>query len=275
MAELVAAFICPHAPPMFTMRDAMDESVWLRVTAAYAEIKAKLEALAVDTVIVVGSDHYVLFSPSCLPVATIAIGDVWGPLDRLPGIERGAIENNMPLAGHILETTRDLGFDLAVSKAMGVDHAVGIPVRLCAPDQCRAIPLYIASGVEPLIRKQRAFDLGCAIGEAVRKWDRAERVAVIGSGGISHSVGIPGMGRVVPEFDQWVLDRFVAGDARALIDLADEAIIRRAGNGALEIRNFLVALGALNEGQARVIAYEPAPGWFTGMGFAEIVAASA
>ena len=76
MAELLAGFVCPHAPPMFTTRHAMPADVWPRVEAAFDAIRDRIAALEVDTVIIVSADHYGLFGPGCLPAALIGIGDI-------------------------------------------------------------------------------------------------------------------------------------------------------------------------------------------------------
>jgi protocatechuate 4,5-dioxygenase beta chain len=46
-------------------------------------------------------------------------------------------------------------------------------------------------------------------------------------------------------------------------------VLTEAGNGALEIRNFLCMMGALPGGRGEVIAYEHGKEWVTGLGFAE------
>ena len=51
--------------------------------------------------------------------------------------------------------------------------------------------------------------------------------------------------------------------------------MERAGNGALEIRNFVCMMGALGDGRGEVIAYEHGPEWVTGLGFAQVFATPA
>jgi len=152
-----------------------------------------------------------------------------------------------------------------------------IPHHLCLQGNpgVKTIPVYLASGVEPLIAKRRAYDLGTSIGRAIRSFAGRDRVVIIGSGGMSHWVGMPEMGRVNPEFDRRVLSLIEAGDAEALISLDDAEILAQGGNGALELRNFLCALAALGPGaRGTTIAYEPSPAWITGLGFSELRAAA-
>ena len=92
----------------------------------------------------------------------------------------------------------------------------------------------------------------------------------IGSGGISHWVGTAEMGKVAEDFDREILELGVKGDLAGLCAYSDEDILRRAGNGAMEIRNFACAMAALEQPVGEVIAYEAVPAWVTGLGFVQL-----
>ena len=49
--------------------------------------------------------------------------------------------------------------------------------------------------------------------------------------------------------------------------MADDEIISSAGNGALEIRNWIVAMSALPGVRGRLVHYEAVAPWITGLGF--------
>lgn len=271
MGKIVGGFLMPHEPGVLRIAPPWSEAQQ-QVMGAYTTIAERIAQLQADTVIVIGSDHYVLFGPQCLPACLIGTGDVSGPYERFEGMEQGPMRTNAPLAQHIADFGRHNGVDWAVAKHITVDHSIGIPARLCAlPNEgVSVIPVYLASAVEPLIPKRRAHQVGAAIRSAVEAWSGDARVVVIGSGGISHWVGLPQMGQVNPTFDRQVMDAVAANDAEALIALDDAQILRDAGNGALEIRNFLCAMGALGQGQHRVLHYANGAEWVTGLGFMEL-----
>lgn len=276
MASIVGSFIMPHEPGVFYKPKDSWSDGQRRVMQAFNHIRDRIGELQATRVVVVGADHYVLFGPGCLPTYLIGIGDVSGPYERFPGIDRGPIPNDTQLASHIVAHGAERGVDWAVAKTLQVDHSIGVPARLCAlPNSTvqAVVPVYLASGVEPLIHKRRAYQVGEALRHAIADWPADERVVVIGSGGISHWVGLPEMGKVNQEFDRWVLDCLVRGDHESLIQKDDASILAEAGNGALEIRSFLCAMGALQSTGAEVIAYEAGPDWVTGLGFAELTAA--
>lgn len=274
MATLVGGFCLPHNPLIVGAPDAAAPEPAARVMAAFREVRERIEALQADTVVVIGDDHYTLFGTQCAPSILIGVGDVEGPIEPWLNIQRRPVANHPELAEHLMDTGLDQGFDWAVAKTLVLDHSVMVPVHLSVPDSARVIPVYISSGVKPFIRGQRCVALGRMLGEAIASWPGNERVVVLGTGGISHWVGMADMGRVNQEFDHHILRLVEQGDLSALAALGDDDIIEHGGNGALEIRNWLVALAALRSYEARVMHYEPLEAWITGLGFVEMAVAA-
>ncbi|GAB3306449.1 class III extradiol ring-cleavage dioxygenase family protein [Haliea atlantica] len=268
MGKIVGGFIMSHDPMVFINPKKMDNS---HILDAYSSIKARVAELNATSAIIIGADHYILFSPRCLPQLLIGMGEVSGPVDELPGLPNINIPENRELARAIFDYSQESGFDLAVSKTLAVDHSVGVPAQLCLPEggQVKAVPVYMASGVSPTIRMARAFKFGEMLKQAVEHIETDERVVVMGSGGISHWVGTGEMGKTNRNFDEWVLEMFLAGNADALIQLNDADIQAEAGNGGMEIRHLLAVMGAVPEASSNLILYDAWPGGVTGLGFAE------
>ncbi|MBP0620830.1 protocatechuate 3,4-dioxygenase [Cupriavidus consociatus] len=276
MGKIVGGFLVPHDPVMFVAPEAPEPAVRDRMWGAFATCAERLAALEPTSVIIIGADHYMLFGTTCLPSYLIGTGDVDGPLDAMPGLKRGSIQNSEALAAHIAADGHARGFDWAVARALTVDHAIAIPNQLMV-DPLRAaghsvgtVPVYLAAGVDPYIRISRAIEVGRQIREAVESFDAAERVVVIGSGGISHWVGTAEMGRVNPEFDHQILEFAKNGDLSGMASLSDAYILEAGGNGGMEIRNWACAMGALVGARGEVIAYEAVPEWVTGLGFVQL-----
>ncbi|WP_321390601.1 hypothetical protein [Emcibacter sp.] len=272
MAELIGGFLMPHVPSIPT--GGYGEEPWQKEASdkAFAFISQRVEELGADTVIIIGDDHYENFGPHCIPSCLIATGDVGVSAHaQTLGLAGDAIPNNEPLAQHILETGYKEGIDWSFAKALDVDHSVAIPYHMSLKRLgVKAIPIYLNCVVEPLIRSRRAYEIGRSIRHAVESWSGTERVAVFGTGGISHWVGGPGMGVVNEAFDRKILEMVEQGDIDGLIALPDEMVLEKAGNGALEIKNWICALGIMEGAKAETIAYEPIPTWVTGCGFAEL-----
>ncbi|MEM7543620.1 MAG: protocatechuate 3,4-dioxygenase [Pseudomonadota bacterium] len=273
MAEIVAGFCLPHDPLMVSTPQINEQGKAQAVFAALDEVHERLLRQNVDTVIVIGDDHYTKFGPHCLPQYLIAIGDIDGPEEPWLGIERYSVPNNAALAEHVMNYGFNHGFDWAVAKSITLDHGTMVPIHLAVKSLSsgiKAIPVYTAAGVTPLLPTRRAYEVGQMIGRAVSDFPGDERVAVLGTGGISHWVGTPEMGRVNEDFDRMVLEKVSAGDFEALIEMSDAHVIETAGNGALEIRNWIMAMGAVGASGAEVMCYQPIPEWVCGIGVTEL-----
>jgi protocatechuate 4,5-dioxygenase, beta chain len=272
MASIVGAFVLPHVPLTLSEPAAATPQQSARVHAAYGQIVTRLRELQVDTVVTIGADHYGLFGPQCIPQCLIAIGDVEGPMEEWLGIERGPILGNEPLARHIMDDGLESGIDWSFAKSMMVDHATMVPHHLCIRplERVRTIPIYLNEAVPPFIPSNRCIKIGESIGRAVQRWRGSERVAVFGTGGISHWVGTAEMGTVNEAFDRRVLKLAQAGDIAGLAAISDEEILGSAGNGALEIKSWICAMASVPRARAHLIHYEAIPQWVCGFGFAEL-----
>ncbi len=270
MARIVGGFCIPHDPLIAGAPAAAPKEQSDRVHAAFGAVCERIKQLQADAVIVIGDDHCAMFDTGCQPQLLIGIGDLDGPIEPWLNIPRGPIPNHPDLAEHIMRFGLNEGFDWCVAKTLSLDHSTVVPLHFAVPDGMPAIPIYISSGMEPLIQGKRCRQLGEMLARAVAAWPGDDRVVILGTGGISHWVGMADMGRVNEEFDQRILQLVQDGDIQALADLTDDEVIEQAGNGALEVRNWVVAMAALADSQARLIAYEPVPEWITGLGFVEL-----
>lgn len=276
MGKIVGGFLVPHDPVMFVAPEAPQESVAQRMWGAFATCAQRLAQLNATSVVIIGADHYMLFGTGCLPQYLIGTGDIDGPIDALPGLRRGVIPDSQKLASFIAEHGKDNGFDWAVGRAFTVDHAVAIPNQLIVEpvraqgQRIGTIPVYLASGVDPFIKMQRAIALGGAIKAAIEASPEDERVVVIGSGGISHWVGVPEMGKVNEVFDREIMDYAVRGDLAGMGALTDEYILANGGNGGMEIRQWVCAMGAMPGAKGEIIDYAAVPEWVTGLGFVQL-----
>jgi protocatechuate 4,5-dioxygenase beta chain len=275
MAELVGGFCVPHVPLVASQFESAPAAKQKVVMDGYATVTRRLRELRVDTVVMIGDDHYTIYGTDIVPRCLIGIGEVEGPVEPWLGIQRRNIPNNTALAEHIMREGFAHEVDWAVSKTLAMDHSVTVPWHFCvAPvPEIRTVPIYLCAAVEPLISTARARRIGEITGAAIRSFPGKSRVAVIGTGGISHWVGMARMGDVNEAFDRRILELVGRGDLDALCALQDGDIIDTAGNGALEIKNWVFAMAALGKARAELIAYEPVPQWVAGFGFVELKAA--
>jgi hypothetical protein len=87
----------------------------------------------------------------------------------------------------------------------------------------------------------------------------------VGTGGLSHWLCDVQEGRVNDEFDREVIEKMVSGKAAELAELHQDVILEKAGNGGLEVINWIFMAACLSGGKGELIYYEPMPEWITGM----------
>ena len=85
-----------------------------------------------------------------------------------------------------------------------------------------------------------------------------ERIALVGTGGISHWPATPDSGKINEAWDRDFLDRWARNDREALLDYTDAATYRDAGQGGFEIRTF-IAVAAAARGRGEIRHYAPIP----------------
>ena len=71
-----------------------------------------------------------------------------------------------------------------------------------------------------------------------------EKIALVGTGGISHWPATPDSGKINEAWDREFLDRLMRNDKESLLSYNDEDTYRDAGQGGFEIRTFITAAAA-------------------------------
>lgn len=272
MGTLVWAAATAHTGAM--LRSLPDDDVDRyragRVFDGFRQLGASLRSAHPEVILVIATDHFMTFDYTSLPTFAIGTGarfQGWGefgvPKRNFRGI---ATFGNCVHAGVVAA-----GFDLLNARDMKLDHSFSCPLQLLLDGwDAPILPVYVNCTVEPLPTLARCFDFGTALGDVVRGQSAVERVAIIGTGGLSHWVGMPRTGSINRDFDREFLDMFAAGRSREIAQWDSGAVVDSAGNGAAEIRNWIVAAAAARATGARVLAYEPVDTWMTGIGVAEL-----
>ncbi|WP_417198452.1 hypothetical protein [Streptomyces stelliscabiei] len=93
--------------------------------------------------------------------------------------------------------------------------------------------------------------LGRALGEAIRSYPEDLKVAVFGTGGMSHQLAGARAGLINQDFDRMYLDA-IEHDPEKLAALTREDYIREAGSEGIELIMWLIMRGALGPRIRRV-----------------------
>ena len=267
MTEITVAYCSSHAPMMAAAAEAADEQQRDRFFAALAGIRDDAQRLGVQACVVLSNEHFTNFFLENFPQICIGVGERnWGPTEAWLPIDKAWIPGHPALADHITRSLLNAGFDPAFSHQLELDHGVMTVYHELDPQlQLPLVPIVQNCAVHPMMPLRRCYEFGAALGEAVRSFAGLDRVALVGAGGLSHFIGVPRVGDIDEEFDQWFLDALERGDMDSVMELPDDEL-ELAGNGAHEIRSWLAIAGAVAPAVGQTLAYEPIYPWITGMG---------
>ena len=271
MARIVAALLTSHAPNITAKPEVSDPAQRARFLSSFELLRQRLWRARPDLLVIFANDHLQNFFYDNMPAYCVGLADSYEapssgssaflriPERRVPG--NGAWSKRLLKAGW------DAGFDFAFSQELEFWDDASVPLYFLQPQATVPIvPVMTNCAAPPLPPPKRSYQLGAFVRDFIEKeCPKGERVALLGSGGISHWVGTPETGKINPDFDQQVLDWVRQGRGEALAGLSYEEIEKGGGNGGQELRNWIAVLGAVPGCKGEVLSYEPVPDWITGV----------
>jgi aromatic ring-opening dioxygenase catalytic subunit (LigB family) len=269
MASLVGAFATSHGPLLVREWQAVPEDQKQRLSAAFRELGKRVAEAKPDVIIAVAPDHWSNFFLNNWPAVCIGVGEAnEGPPEPwLKDFPHREIAGHAGLALHLAKCALDAGFEPSVSHRLKLDHGICIPLwRMGLEPMPRIVPLIVNSIEPPFPSIARCLQWGRLLRRAIESYAEPLRVAVLGSGGLSHSIGERTMGAIDEDFDRECIARF-STDEKSLLQFLEEKL-PRAGNGTEEVRNWVVAHGAAGGRGFELIDYLPVPAVIVGCGFA-------
>lgn len=269
MGKIVGAFAASHSPGITGFPERAEPAQRAAVEEAFGEVRRRIEQLRPDALVVVSVEHFTNFFLSNLPAFAVATSDSYlGPVTKemasFLNVEQHDYPGHGTLGRHLYEFALQSEFDPAlVEGGLAFDENFCVPLKHVDPQSRIPLVPLIVNGVNPPCpTPKRCYDFGRMIRAAVEAQDGAQRVVVLGTGGLSHAVGMPESGTIDERFDRDFLQRLEDGDPARLTDYA-AGEIEAAGNGAHEIRTWLIAAGAAGV-PFETLVYEPVPAWLTG-----------
>jgi len=257
---LVFAGICSHAPGITGRAKLADPEQRDRFYSAFERMRVALDAARPDALIVVGAEHFGNFFMNNMPAFAMGMADYYeGPIEdeNWLGIKHGRFPGNAGLSKRLITEVMQ-SVDVAYAEEWKFDHGIIVPLHFLTPArELTVIPANINCQGPPLTPLHRAW----AFGEALRRAVDAvpERIAVIGTGGISHWPATPDSGKINEAWDRDFLDRWIRCDRDALLDYTDEGIYREAGQGGFEIRTMIAISGLCAGSTGDIWCYQPIP----------------
>jgi protocatechuate 4,5-dioxygenase, beta chain len=250
MATILGMLTTSHVPAIggAIAKGLQQEPYWKPFFDGFVPVREWLEKAKPQVAVVFYNDHGLNFFLDKMP--TFAVGaapeyrnadEGWG-LPTLPPF-RGAPE----LSWHVIEHLVRRDFDVTTCQEMLVDHALTIPMELFWPaSTCPVltVPVCINTVQHPLPSARRCLALGRAVGEAVASWPGAERVVMIGTGGLSHQLDGERAGFINKAFDLKFMDT-LAAEPEWATQYGIHELVEQTGTQGVELLMWLAARGAV------------------------------
>ncbi|PYT19028.1 MAG: hypothetical protein DMG59_01890, partial [Acidobacteria bacterium] len=250
MGQIVAAMATVHAPQLFTRPPGEDPAQLDADIAAMRELGRTLDETKPDVVIVLGSDHLETFFLSSVPTFAIVAGE------RSHAVFAGreySLPVHLALAEDLLDKLVRAGFDMAYSQDAVLGHAYAAVYEWVLEGRnIPVVPVFINTYLPPLPCARRCHALGCAIANVIAH--RAERVAVVASGGMSHYPGTWKYSQPAYDFDYWAIAQMERGNYDALLNLTVEQL-DEVGN--TEMLTWMALFGAIGNQPGELLTYQP------------------
>ena len=257
----------------------------------FATIKEEVAKFRPDAIVAVIGDQREMFDGSNIPNLAVYVGpDTWtmhntGLMDEDPMPSpydekfRYPVKVDQELSSAILNGLVEDGFDAAIIEEMnaqsqperGMPHGWGNPAPyLFDLDVPMVLVLVnVDDGPPVILNGERCLAIGRSIARILEKSDK--RIAIYGSGGMSHDPRGPRSGWVDEPLDNWFLDQLESGNAdalKAMFSFRSENFVGGTG----ELRCWTVVAGAIDEvskgHKAQRVDYIPARKVTTGAGWA-------
>jgi len=253
MATIVGGIATSHTPTIGFALDAnkQNDSVWAPIFKGYEPVKQWLAEKKPDVLFYVYNDHITSFFFDHYSQFALGVGERYWPADEGGGPRKlPDIKGHPGLARHIATGLVADEFDLSYFQAKGLDHGAFSPLSLLWPHDNGGwpgaiIPLQVGVLEFPIPSAKRCFKLGRALRKAIESYPEDLKVALVGTGGLSHQVHGERAGFNNTPWDMEFLD-ILEKEPEKLTEITIAEYARRGGFEGSEVIMWLVMRGALS-----------------------------
>jgi 2,3-dihydroxyphenylpropionate 1,2-dioxygenase len=187
---------CSHSPLMRTDIEATDAEAQ---EAFYASVDAageRLRAFNPELIVTFYPDHMIGFFLDLMPSFCVGLS-AQSAVEF--GIEQKPLRIPKDIGAELVRRLHSSGFDTAFSHNLTVDHGVSLPlIQLTGSvDAYEVLPIFVNCAGDPRPSFQRVRLFGAEVGKFLA--ETGKRVAVIGSGGLSHDSPTSRIAKATPE----------------------------------------------------------------------------
>jgi protocatechuate 4,5-dioxygenase, beta chain len=265
MAKLIGGVGTSHVPAIGAAIDngKTQEPYWKPFTDGIQPARDWITAAKPDVCIIVYNDHASAFSLESISTFSIGVADEFQPADEGYGPRQvPVVKGHSELAWHIAESLILDEFDMTMVNNMPVDHGLTVPLSVMYNQPiawpCQVIPLAVNVIQYPQPTGNRCYNLGKAIRRALDTYPEDIRVAIFGTGGMSHQLQGERAGLINVPFDLNWMDKMV-NKPESVVGVSHTEYMREAGSEGIELIMWLIMRGAMNNKVKEVYRFNHVP----------------
>jgi len=251
LATIVGGIATSHTPSIAFAVDKQKaaDPVWAPIFEGFAPVRDWLAEKSPDVLFYIYNDHVTSFFFDHYSNFALGFSDKWPVADEGGGPRPlPALDGHPALAQHIANGLVADEFDLSFFQAKGLDHGVFSPLSIMMPHEggwpAALVPLQVGVLEFPIPTARRCLALGRSLRRAIQSFPDDIKVAVVGSGGLSHQVSGERAGFNNTEWDMEFLE-LLEKDPDKLTQIPIAEYAKRGGMEGAEIVMWLVMRGAL------------------------------
>jgi gallate dioxygenase len=253
MARIVGGVATSHTPTIAFAKDGgkQNDPVWKPIFESYQPVQEWFRANRPDVLIYIYNDHMTSFfdhySHFALGVGARyeAADEGGGPRD-IPGID-----GDPAFAQHIAKVMVADEFDLSYFQGKNLDHGAFSPLSVMVDYDddgwaLKLVPIVCGVLTVPLPSARRFYKFGKSLRRAIQSYPSDIKVAIAGTGGLSHQVHGEGCGFNNPAWDHEFMEK-LEKNPESLLDYPIAELARLGGWEGAEVVMWLMMRGALSE----------------------------
>ena len=258
MASILGGIGTSHVPTIGIAHDKgkQQDPDWAPLFKGYEPVAKWLAGKKPDVLVFAFNDHATTFLFDLYPTFALGVSDEYRIADEGAGVRKvPPLKGHAALSRHIARSLVADEFDLTLFQDLPLDHGLHSPLTMMwpsSPDWPGAvIPLVVNVLQHPLPSPKRCFSLGKALRKAILSYPENLKVAMVGTGGLSHQM----IGeRAGFNNERWDLEflELIDRDPERLAKMSIEDFMELGGNEGAEVIMWLIMRGALGEGARKV-----------------------
>jgi gallate dioxygenase len=251
LATIVGGIAASHTPAIAFAFDTQtpEDPAWAPIFEGFAPVRAWLEEKAPDVLFFFYNDHVTSFFFDHYSNFTLGFGETFAVADEGGGPRPlPAIKGHPALAQHIANGLVADEFDLSFFQSRALDHGVFSPLSIMLPHEhewpVALVPLQVGVLQFPIPTARRCFALGRSLRKAILSFPEDIKVAIVGTGGLSHQVSGERAGFNNTEWDMEFLE-LLEKNPEKLTEMSISDYAKRGGIEGAEVVMWLAMRGAL------------------------------